>query len=333
MQSDDRVTAAVRALERPIAEFRSALSGAQAQAHAYLASQRTDPSSRTAAATRELGQFAAGRLDATKFSTTFATSQALSPDHVSRVQRAVQVLDDVLVSGDALFQVDVAPGMSLPRVVGDALARIGRAFGAMLAVELVRGGRYQPAEHDALLDRLDFGSWTRDERRFAPPLVVSVDGADLHAGGLSDYTDGRQKIVLVVRGECAPAALVRLITPGTLVLQTADGVGLDRVATTDSPAIAAWVPASAAQFLHDPRGGKDAWQRMTVWHLPSAPKKSLGGMSAWQMGEDLQQLSALASAPAATAGASPMGGTATVDRLAQWLLGQSDIGTPSESRT
>ncbi len=327
MPSDDRTQLALKTLERPIAEFRAALAGAWAQANTYLAGQRMDPATRAATASRELGVFALQHLDPAKFAALFASAGALTPEQVARVERAAKVLEGMLAQGEDLFQVDVPSGASLSAVVGDALAQIGRAFGAMLLVELVRGDRFQAAEHEGLLDRLDFRAWTRDERRFAPPLVVHVDGADLQVGGLADFTDGRQKIVLVVRGDCAPAALARLVTPGTLVLQTTDETGLDRVATTDGPAIAAIVGAAAARFLHDPRGGKEPWQRFTVWHLPDAPKKSLGGASVWQMGEDLRQLAVLSAVP--VGGDSPDRGTtvssgpATVDRLAQWLLGQS----------
>ncbi|MBK6307526.1 MAG: hypothetical protein IPF47_18080 [Gemmatimonadetes bacterium] len=126
---------------------------------------------------------------------------------------------------------------------------------------------------------------------------------DLHIGGLADYLDGREKLVLVVRGASPPAPLVRLITPGTMVLQTSDDSGLDLVATTSGTAVAALVPAEAARFLHDPAQGREPWQRLTVWHMPPAPKNALGGLSAWQMQEDLRQLEALAAGPTATAAA------------------------------
>jgi hypothetical protein len=34
--------------------------------------------------------------------------------------------------------------------------------------------------------------------------VVEVDGGDLQAGGLAEFLDGAQKIVLVVRGPAPP---------------------------------------------------------------------------------------------------------------------------------
>jgi hypothetical protein len=215
-------------------------------------------------------------------------------------------------------------------VVGTALAEAGRAFGAVVLAELARGGRYRAADHDRLLDPLAFRDWNRAERRFAPPLVVSVDGADLNAGALADFCDGREKLVLVVRGPSAPAALARLITPGTLVLQTQDRAGLDRVVAYEGPSVAALVPEGAARFLHDPTAGREPWQRLSVAFLPEAPRRALGGFSAWQMAEDLQQLATLARTPFAIPtlgggdGTPALGGPEAVERLAAWLLSRSD---------
>ncbi len=85
--------------------------------------------------------------------------------------------------------------------------------------------------------------------------MVAVDGSEVHAGALAEFADGREKLVLVVRGASAPAPLARCITPGTLVLQTDDGRGLDRVAAFDGPAIAAIVPEGAADVPARSRRG------------------------------------------------------------------------------
>ncbi|MEP6744266.1 MAG: hypothetical protein ABJB33_02135 [Gemmatimonadota bacterium] len=209
-----------------------------------------------------------------------------------------------------------------------ALSDLGRAFGAVILAEVVRGGRYKRTEHDRLLDPLEFRAWNRAERRFAPPLVISVDGADLQGSALGEFTDGRQKIVLVVRGAAAPAPLARCITPGTLVLQTVDGSGLDQVATFDGPAVAAVVPEGAAAFLHDPTAGRESWQRLAVHALGTTPKRAVGGVSVWQMSEDQRMLGDLARTPFAipVAGGSAVpaiGADDAVDRLATWLLGQT----------
>ena len=329
MPSDDRVALALRALERPIAEFRSTLEGALAQAAAHLAAIGEDPETRVAHVRAGLGPFGVGRLDAAGFASLFVPPAPALLEHQDRFRDAVTTIREVLDQGASLFVASVPPGESLTRVVGDALSRAGRAFGAVLAVELMRGHAYRPLEHDRLLEHLSFRAWTRTERRYAPPLVVEVDGADMQVGGLADFTDGRERLVLVVRGECPPASLVRLVTPGTLVLQTTDGTGLEMLALHDGPAIAAMVPESAARFLHDPRAGREPWQRLSLWHVPEAPKHAIGGSSAWQMAEDLRQLRALSAAPvsaplpAVVGGAGP--GPDTVERLASWLLSQGGL--------
>jgi hypothetical protein len=329
MPSDERIATALGTMARPIAEFRAALASAVAQARRWLDAVSIDAPARTRRAAHELGEFAAGRINPVQFGETFAFSSGAAPEERAAMEQVVLVLDAILAEGDDAFFIDVAPGESLARAVDDALARLGRAFGAIRMAELVRGHRYgaPPSVDASLLDHLPFRAWTRQERRLAPPLVVSVDGADVHAGGLAEFTDGRVKIVLVVRGECAPAALVRLITPGTLVLQTVDATGLAGVAAADGPAIAAMVPDTAARFQHDPTAGREAWQRISVWGDAKAPARALGGSSAWHMAEDLRQLAALASAPTGTTGAPPGAAAApdTTERLARWLLGQADV--------
>lgn len=331
MPFDERVNLALEQLARPIGEFRSAIVGALSQGESFLVAQEPNDVSRRARASIELGRFAEGRIDASRFAELTADRVSISTGHLDRLRKAIDVLRDVLDRGVSLHVVDVPTGANLMPAVEGALARAGRAFGAVLAIDLLRGGAYKPEEHDSLLDHLAFRSWTRTERRFAPPLVVSVDGADLHIGGLADFLDGREKIVLVVRGDAPPAPLARLITPGTMVLQTADATGLDRVATSPGTAIAAIVPAACALFLHDPALGTDAWKRLTVWHMPKAPAKPLGGMSAWQMAEDLRQLATIAAGPAAAPPTSASGpsGPDAVDALARWLIGQSDLASPA----
>lgn len=329
MPFDERAHVALRALARPIAEFRLTIDGALAQARAFLADAEQDPLARAARARLELGAFGERSLDAAGFAALFAPAAGQGLAYPDRFRAAVETLEEVLARGEGLFVTQVPAGGSLARAVEDALSRIGRAFGAVLAVELLRGGAYRPEEHDGLLERLAFRSWTRTERRYAPPLIVLVNGSDLQVGGLADYTDGRERIVLVVTGECPPAPLVRLITPGAMVLQTADGANLELIPLYDGPAIAAMVPPSAARFVHDPRAGRETWQRLSVTHQPPAPKHSIGGASPWQLAEDLKQLAALASAPTLVTGGALAGAVVAesdaVDRLATWLLRQADL--------
>lgn len=329
MPSDPRLQQALAALAQPIAEFRAIVEGAISQAEAFVAAQQASPSQRAARAAASLGRFAEGRIDAAGFAALFPPVAAASSAARAALDRALVVLRKVRERGDGLFIVDVAPGRRLGPELDDALAEAGRAFGAVVLAEVVRGGRYTP-EHERLLQVHEFRSWNKTERRFAPPLAVLVDGADLQTGAIMSFADGREKIVLVVRGASPPAPLARCITRGTFVLQTVDGSGLDRVAAFHGPAVAAIVPDGAAVFTHDPAGGKDPWRRMTVHHMPAAPKRALGGQSAWQMGEDLQVVADLAatpfSVPAGNGAAAPAAGVAdATDKIAAWLIGQAGL--------
>lgn len=330
MPSDPRVALALSALARPIADFRAALTGAADQAEAFLASHAAGADDRAARIRAELGPFAAGHVRADRFDAIFGARDPLAEPVRARLSNALETLRDILARGDDLFVVDVPPGASLSSAIATALAVSGRAFGAAVAADLLRSGAFVEAEHGHLLASHGYESWTRVERRFAPPLVVTVPGAAMQVGPLSDFLDGREKIVLVVEGECPPASLVRLITPGTFVLQTVDGAGLDRLASATGPAVAALVPESAAQFIHDPSGGQESWQRLAVDRVPEAPRKAIGGASVWQMREDLRHLESLAAAPIGaplpTAAAKLTKGGNAVDQLANWLLTQADLG-------
>ena len=331
MPSDPRFASALTAMAQPMAEFRSIIQGALTQAEGFVADQAAGGKERAKRASVELGGFAAGRIDPARFAAIFPAVPAVEPAALAALKRAIKTMHAIADRGDLAFLVDVARGGALGVRVGEALAEFGRAFGAVILAEVVRGGRYQASEHDRLLDPLEFPAWTKAERRYAPPVIVSLDGADLHTGTLSAYADGRAKIVLVVRGAVAPAPLARCITPGTLVLQTVDGSGLDRVAAFEGPAVAAVVPDGAAVFCHDPAtAGREPWQRLTVRTLGELPRHPIGGISVWQMAEDRTLLGDLARTPFTI----PVsGGTAVpavgagdaVDRVAAWLLGQSGL--------
>lgn len=330
MPSDARFAAALAAMARPIAEFRSILQGALTQAESFRTEQAADSSERARRAAAELGGFAAGRIDPARFASLFPAVRAADPAAVAALDRAIAILRAITAEGDTAFVVERPQGGRLGATVGDALAQFGRAFGAVILTELIRGGRYEGAAHDCLLDPLEFRAWSKAERRYAPPLIVSLDGADLQGGALGDFADGREKIVLVVHGDAAPAPLARCITPGTMVLQTTDGSGLDRVADFDGPAIAAVMPEGSAVFLHDPAGGRESWQRLTVRTLGELPRRAVGGISAWQMAEDRNLLADLARTPFAIpaehgAAAPAIGAGEAVDRVAAWLLGQSGL--------
>lgn len=330
MPSDPRTARALAALAQPIAEFRSLVDGALAQADDFLSAQDASPATTAAAARRELGPFADGRIDAGAFAALFPRARRAEGAALDAMRRAATALRDVAARGNDLFTAQVPPGGRMLPVIDAALSAAGRAFGAVMVTELVRGGRYVEAKHGHLLDAVEFREWTRSERRFAPPLVVEIDGADLHPGPLSDYADGREKLVLVVRGPGAPAPLARCISPGTFVLQTVDGTGLETAAAFDGPAIAACVGEGAATFVHDPAAGREPWQRLTVHHLPEPPRRAGRGLSAFQMSEDLRLLADMARTPFAVpspagAGSPAVGASDAVERIASWLLTESGL--------
>jgi hypothetical protein len=335
MPSDARVAQVVEALAERTGTFRSVLAKTIEQIRALLTVQHTGTNGHVARLGAELGSFADSRIDPNRFSSLFTPADTLNAVNVQRIERAYQTLSALMEQGDELFVVNVQDGRSLRDGVATALAQLGTAFGAARAVELTRAGRYRLADHAILFSMFPFEQWSAAERALAPPMVVHVQGADLHTAGLAEFLDGSQKVILVVRGDAPPAPLARLITPGTFVLQTADGGGLDRFAAWDGPGVAALLPESAARFLHDPAGATIA-ERLTVEHVPDGqPRKALGGISAGQQAEDLRQLAALSqvatgapatTAPAASAqasGAEPAADPA--GKLAAWLLDQADL--------
>lgn len=330
MPSDERVESALRALRAPIDAFRAAAAVAAERVRGYAASASEEGSARTERTRAELGAFAGGRIDAAQFAAFFSGARVVDRATRSRLERAEQVLREIAALPDASFVVDVPTGADLGAVVRAAYARLGRAFGAALVAELARSGALDAASHDALLESLPPERWNRGERRLAPPLVVSVDGADVRASALADLIDEGTRLVLVVRGACAPAPLVALVTPGTLVLQTTDAAALERIAGSELPAVAALVPATAASFVHDPTLGTAPWQRIALGAVPAeAPRKAIGVRSVWQQSEELAQLRALASRPVLAVGEAAHGdgppADTAADRLAAWLLQQARL--------
>jgi hypothetical protein len=68
-----------------------------------------------------------------------------------------------------------------------------------------------------------------------------------------------------------------------------------------------------------------------VAHIPAAPKKGIGGQSAWQMAEDLRVVADLATTPFSvptSGGGAAVPAVGTVDateKIAAWLLGQAGM--------
>ena len=337
MPSDDRIGQAHAAFGAALRAFQSSLAATADEVRAYLAPRQSTWEGHLARVQAELGPLAAGRIDPERFAAQFATHRQADPPTLQAVEGSLETLTAAAARGAALCTVDVPPGGSLYDAVARGLSEIGQAFAAARLVHDVRGG-VGAARRNGGHAALPFSEWTRNERRVAPPLVVAVGGADLRAAALAEFLDGRQKLVLVVDGECAPAPLARLVGPGTFVLQAQDAAGLARLAAWDGPGIAALVPESAARFVHDPAAGAAPADRLTIEFLPDkAPRRVIAGLSPAQQMEEVEMLRALAATPGASGAGAPgaavpggaPAGAEPADKLAAWLLSQvnlSDLG-------
>lgn len=328
MPFDEQVSSAFSAVRPQLDVFRFGVSSTLERAKAMLTAD-SGPSLAGAA----LGNFASGRIDPDRFAMISAGSAPLDSVGRTVVERAVELLEPLLAGGDAEFVVDVKSGTSPGAAVRARLTKLGSVFAAATLIELVRRRVYDPTQRTLSFGGHPFEKWNAGERRIAPPLVVRLDGADIDAFEFAPLLDGCVRLVLVVKGQCAPAPLARLISPGVFIAQTSDPEVLAKLTELDAPAIVAVMNGSEARFVHDPRGGAAIWQRMQVSTIPSAiPRKSIGSRSGWQQRDDLAHLEALSKQPLPLAPlideASALDGNAITDpaeRLAAWLLDQSSF--------
>lgn len=330
MPSEERVEVAFTALSQPIEKYRSAVVATTEEVRGLLAAQPRESPGGAQKTAAGLGVFAAGRIDMERFARLLPDSQDKEdPDALRRVAKALEILRAISSEGKNTFYLKMRSGSRLRDAVAARLAEIGRGFAAARLAGLVARGVLPNGHGEELLGPLEFEAWSTAERQLAPPLVIELEGADLQAVELAGFLDGSVKVLLLVNGEAPPAPLVRLITPNTFVLQTSDPADLDRFAGAAPPAVAAWMPTGTARFVHDPLAGDLLSDRLQLLELPEKPpRKKLGGLSALQQREELDQLRALGSAAAAT----PTVGPATadkqmtsVDKLAAWLLAQTDL--------
>lgn len=334
MPSEDRVELALEALANPIETYRSAVIAAAEEVRGFLAARRGGAEGSDDGVAASLGAFASGRIDVSRFQSVVSSpGKEDDPDHLAKVEKAFEILCSISSGGQRAFYLNVSPGTRLRDAVATRLADVGRGFAAARIAGLAAVGALGNGNVEELSGPLGFDVWSSGERKLAPPLVVELEGSDLHAGELAEFLDGNVKLVLLVNGEAPPAALVRLITPSTFVLQTYETTELERMAAAEPPAIAVLVPESAASFLHDPALGKRIEDRLTIRRLPEKlPRKKLGGLSARQQQEELEQLRVLASTSELGGGAkaAPEADTqmTSVDKLAAWLLSQTDLSSP-----
>lgn len=341
MQSDPRTQAALAAVTAQRENFRWAVAAAVEQVGSYLEAQRGPQAEPGEKAAHELGAFAEGLVDPERFSAMFSGSDSPDPAALDRMDRAHDLLQRLMARGAELFVTRLAPGGDLRAQVAAALAEIGRAFAAARSVELARAGVLTGDGEE--LGAFPFRRWNRAERQIAPPLVVEVDGGDVQVGGLSEFLDGRQKIVLVVRGDAPAAPLARLVSEGVTLLQTQDPAELEAAVDREGPAVIALMPQGSAEFSHVPGLGP-VWERLVVKSTPDAdPRAAVGSFGVFQQRQELALLRELSakppvivqtkSAPAAneSAAAEPAAAPAQqppadpADRLASWLLDESGL--------
>jgi hypothetical protein len=326
MPSDARLAQVTAVFSALVTQYRSAVAATLEDLRGSLIAHGADGSGRTRQLAIELGPFAAGRIDAQRLGGLLGEQAPLAPAALERLERAAGTLRDIASQGDDFMHLRVAAGGNLTNAVRARLAAIGGAFGAARLAAARNTMEPITAREDNHLAALPFGEWTAAERRLAPPLVVSVNGADCRPAGLAEFLDGMQKIVLLVDGDCAPAPLVRLISPAVFVAQSNDTSICNRIVNWPGAAIVAIVPDACARFVHDPAAGPELWQRVKVHHVPADAQARVGGLSAIQQLDELHQLEALAHQPALLAGATvAVTAVDPIDRLAAWLLRQADL--------
>lgn len=331
MPSDAWVLAALAAAEPQIRAFQAAVAAAADRLEAQLEAAVEDPAHARVAT--ELGDFAAGRIDVTRFAALSQEREALDDHELALLRRSRDLLREQAALPLARFAVDVPSGGRLCGALGNTFAELGAAYGAMLVAELVRTRRYDAVEHAFLLHSLPRHQWNRAERAAAPPIVLWMDGADLWGGEMAQYLDGGQKIIIVVRPPMSPAPLVRLITPGTYVRQTTSMEHLGEALALDTPAVVALVPEGAAEFVHRPDARLPMHARLHISTRPQGARKALQAWTPWQQQEELAQLDALATEPPpavvpVVTPASPVPSPADpADQLARWLLSRADLAT------
>lgn len=328
MPFDELRQRALEAIAERRESYHSAVATAVDEVRTLLEANRapTDAGNGTRAAA-ELGAFAAGRIDTERFESLFSPGQLLAPDAVDRVEEALATLTGILKAGDDVHIVRARSGTDLRDTVRDGLAAAGRAFGAGRAVENARAGT-AAAEY---ADGFEPALWTRAERAIAPPLVVDLDGADLEPAGLVEFLEGAQAIVLLVRKPAPPAALARLIAPGTLVVQGTDGAAFDALKTWDGPAVVAVVPEGAAVFRYRPT--PDGPGELVIDARPDDDLRPVGRLSVARQSADQGLLELLDGAVAGRVVAAAESAPAAdpTDKLAAWLLRQATIPAPGES--
>ena len=329
MPSDNAHSAILEAFGTELVDFENAVATTAEEVRHFLAGQQATIEGHVAHLGAELGQFGSQFFDTIRFAALFDHHPSTDRAAIQTVERALTTLNELNTCERDCYWDRVGPGQSLYETVSHLLARLGRAFGAARVVQAVKSGNYRLPEHARSLGSFPFARWNKSERGLAPPIVVTVSGEDLRANSLSEFLDGRQKIVLLVDGRCTPVPLVRVVSPNVYVAQVHDVGDLNGFVKSKHAGIAALVPDASAAFTHDPEGGAASWDRITVAEMPDVKhRRPMGGFSAAQQAEELELLRSLGTAPHPAAEAAAVGATEAADpadKLAAWLLTQADM--------
>jgi hypothetical protein len=318
MPSEDRRALALEAVRSRIEQFHSALTITANQVRGFLTSSDNTEADKAEA----LGQFAKGKLNMERFNSFTQNTPTIDSSAEAPVRAAEEVLKSLLDQGDELFIIRTEEGKGLGHQLSVRLASIGRAFAAARIVDLAKNGAYKEDKHAATLERFPYSQWNSSERALAPALVVEVSGADFKPSAIVPLLDTNMKIVFNVTGDAPAGALSRVISPRVFVQQEIGDAKLEAFAAFEGIAVAAYLPPTAASFMHDPSAGSTTYERFVSIQFPNeVRKRQIGGISPAQQAEDYTLLESLSVPPeiAGEAASDPAG------KLSAWLLSQTDL--------
>jgi hypothetical protein len=315
MQFEEQKACALDAVRPRTDQFRAALTVTYEQVRGLLSGTGDTDIDRS----EQLGFFARGKVNSERFNTFAAKKKSIPPDAEEPVRAARDILKSLLEEGDKLFVIDTVPGRGLGHQLSVKLAHIGRAFGAARVVDLARN---KEDKHADTLAKFPYATWNSSERALAPALVVNVSGEDFKPSSIVPLLDTNMKIVFIVNGDAPAAALARVISPRVFVQQITGEPDLKAFRAYKGIAVAAFLPDTAVDFVHDPSAGSTTYERFTSITFPKeVRKRQIGGISPAQQAEDYTLLESLSVPPeiAGEAASDPAG------KLSAWLLSQTNL--------
>lgn len=318
MPSEARKANALEAVRPRIEQFHAALTVTTNQVRGLLGGAGSTEEDKSEA----LGYFAKGKMNMERFNTFTQKGPSIEDSFEAPVRAAEEVLKSLLAQGDDLFILKTEEGKGLGHQLSVRLAFIGRAFAAARIVDLARNGAYKEDKHAATLERFPYAHWNSSERALAPALIVEVSGEDFKPSAIVPLLDTNMKIVFIVKGDAPAGALSRVISPRVFVQQETGDEKLDAFTRFNGIAVAAYLPATAVSFIHDPSAGSTTYERFVAIQFPNeVRKRQIGGISPAQQAEDYALLESLSVPPeiAGEAASDPAG------KLSAWLLSQTDL--------